>query len=270
MKSIEPRQPETHQHKTGAELRDWPHGLPPNLFDPAGSLTDSYNESHGHPLPSFPRGVCTTAALNEDDFYYGVAMPRPGMDQKLPEALVGSTIRDGLTDGPGRECSCTACLFVGAIKDWPDHGMSCRFPGCKYFTEGHSDHIWHERGHFLKAGNATYHCVEQLCPFTSKRWPDLVRHYTVKHCTSPKKFRYPCPVLSCKYNGNNGFARKDKLNSHYKNIHQGKSGPGKASRVLKPATLKPQVSSSGSTMDVQKEYEVWLLLWDVRGSGRMQ
>ncbi|CAD6584771.1 MAG: hypothetical protein ASARMPREDX12_001749 [Alectoria sarmentosa] len=227
--------------------------------DMSGLLTDSFDECHGHPLPSFPHGVCTTvtkycnAALNQDDLYDVVAMPGPGIDQKLPEVPVGSTILNALTDGPGHECSCTACLFVGAIKDWPDHGMACRFPGCNYFTEGHSDHILHERGHFHKAGNATFHCVEQLCPFTSKRWPDLVRHYTVKHCTSPKKFLYPCPVLWCKYSGNNGFARKDKLKSHYKNIHEGRSGPAKASRVLIPATLKPQVLSSGSTMDVQKE-----------------
>lgn len=168
-------------------------------------------------------------------------MPEPGMIQEFPRPkhLVGSSIVNALTSSSSHECACIACLSVGALKDWPDQGMSCRFPDCSYFTENHSDHILHERDHFQKAGNAAFRCVEQVYSFSSKRWPDLVRHYTVKHCTSPKKFQYPCPVLWCKYSGSNGFARKDKLKSHYKNIHEGKPGPVKAGRVIKPATLKP-------------------------------
>ena len=120
--------------------------------------------------------------------------------------------------------------------------MSCRFPHCSFFTLGHSDHILHERSHYHTVDADAFRCVEPDCPFSSKRWPDLVRHYTVKHCTNPKKFQYPCPVVWCKYSGSNGFARKDKLKSHYKNVHEGKPGPAKAGRVVKPALLKPRVS----------------------------
>ena len=229
------------------------HGRPiaplPSLSSPAKPQEIFYDESLIQPLPFSHRGICHTVvnygdnALNEDDRCNRVGLPGSEIGQELSRASrpVGSTVDNALTEGPSHECSCTACLSVGALKDWPDQGMPCRFPACSYFTEGHSDHILHERGHFQKAGSSTFHCMEQVCPFTSKRWPDLVRHYTVKHCTSPKKFQFPCPVPWCKYNGNNGFARKDKLKSHYKNIHEGKPGPVKAGRVIKPATLKPKV-----------------------------
>ena len=150
------------------------------------------------------------------------------------------------TEEPSYGCSCIACLSVGAhtttFKDWRDRGMSCLLPHCNPSTGWHSVHL-HERSHFHTANGDAFRCLEPDCPFSSKRWPDLVRHYTVKHCTNPKKFRYPCPVVWCKYSGENGFTRKDKLKSHYKNIHEGKPGPAvKGGRVIKPALLKPRVS----------------------------
>lgn len=243
------------------ESHDLPTAPLPQLFSPAKSHKSFYDESLLQPHIASPQNVFPAVnnyqdtTLNKNDLCNMVGLSGSGLGQEIPWAsgTMGSTIANALTEGSGHECSCIACLSVGALKDWPDHGMSCRFPDCSYFTKGHSDHILHERGHFQQAGFATFRCVEQVCLFTSKRWPDLVRHYTVKHCTSPTKFRYPCPVIWCKYSGNNGFARKDKLKSHYKNVHEGKPGPVKAGRVIKPATLKPQVCSSGSKTGTQKE-----------------
>lgn len=132
---------------------------------------------------------------------------------------------------PPQRCLCMACLLVGVPGAWTDSTF-CRFPGCSYTTFAYDDYISHERDHYHKSVNPLFHCVEQHCKFTTKRWPDLIRHYTVKHCVSPRKF--PCPVPWCKYN-NDGFPRKDKLTTHYKNVHQGYSAPRKAMRVIKPA-----------------------------------
>lgn len=57
-------------------------------------------------------------------------------------------------------------------------------------------------------------------------------------CSNPKKF--PCPALDCKYNGDNGFARKDKLTSHWKKVHQTvastSASSSKAPRAIQPAS----------------------------------
>lgn len=158
---------------------------------------------------------------------------------------------------PQKNCTCISCLKIPA----PYWGASyingehlCRFPSCQGIPDTNkafSELRNHEVGHYGQPGK--YTCLEQTCHTITKSFGDLKRHDKAKHCTNPEKEQFPCPVLWCKYSGNNGFARKDKLKSHYKNIHEGKSGPGKANRVLKPATVKPQVSSFGSSAGRQKE-----------------
>ena len=148
---------------------------PKYLVSPASSLKGSYDESHLQPYTACPHDVFPAVnnyqdtTLDKNDLCNMVGLSAPGMGQGLPRASgpVGSTITNALTEESGHECSCIACLFVGALKVWPDHGMPCRFPDCSYFTEGHSDHILHERGHFQEAGLATFRCVEQDCLFTS-------------------------------------------------------------------------------------------------------
>ena len=144
-----------------------------------------------------------------------------------------------------KHCTCTSCLEVcnvGTNPPYQSKGLTCRFPSCqKTSILCHSDLRAHERRHYGQAGK--YTCLEQDCHTITKHFGDLRRHYKTKHCISAEKEHYACPISWCKYSGNNGFARKDKLKSHYKNIHEGKPGLAKASRVIKPAKLKPQVST---------------------------
>ena len=139
----------------------------------------------------------------------------------------------------GNVCDCIVCAGVGkkAHISSPFYAfqLPCRVPGCN--VPGH-DQIWYrkllqeEASHFRIPGEDKFKCAENDCHVTVSSMADLKRHYTSKHCTKPKKFS--CPLVWCKYSGDNGFKRKDKLNSHYRNAHEGKIGPGKASRVTKP------------------------------------
>lgn len=147
------------------------------------------------------------------------------------------------------------CLKIGIHLGWQFEGYRCRFPSCQTTLSNlpYSRLICqaHERGHYGVPGK--YTCLEQNCQAVTKNFGDLKRHYKTNHCTSPDKQQFPCPKPWCKYSGSNGFARKDKLKSHYQNVHEGKPGPVKAGRVIKPATLKPKVPTSGGSADKQKE-----------------
>ena len=145
----------------------------------------------------------------------------------------------------GNVCDCIVCAGVGKKA----HGSSllevpCRVPGCT--VPGHN-HIWswkllrEEASHFRIPGGDKLKCAEKDCPVTVSSVTDLKRHYTSKHCTKSEKF--PCPLVWCKYSGDNGFKRKDKLTSHYRNAHERKMGGGETTRVTKP---KSSVSGSGS------------------------
>lgn len=99
----------------------------------------------------------------------------------------------------------------------------------------------HETSHYSTFGN--YKCTAQYCPRAGKpfkRLPDLIRHCKGAHCKRPEKF--PCQVIGCKYSGDRGFTRKDKLKSHVKNIHDGEFVPGKAMRKIQPAALSSDVT----------------------------
>ena len=145
-----------------------------------------------------------------------------------------------------KDCTCISCLGIGTEYNsvlWvKGQGRKCRFPGCLTFPSlFHVPNFYvHERCHYGQSGK--YTCLEQNCQVVTKNFGDLRRHDKAKHCTNPNKEQFPCPVVWCKYSGDNGFARKDKLKSHYRNIHEGKPGPAKAGGVLKPATLRPKVS----------------------------
>lgn len=151
------------------------------------------------------------------------------------------------------QCECLRCLHVGD-KDY-GHGcwgsgntIACRVPGC---VEAFADpgylglhlaaHPRHERDHFLQDG--IYMCNSYNCKRSFNRWDDLVRHTSNKHCLNPKRF--PCPEIGCKYSGGNGFVRKDKLTSHYKNAHEGKPRFAQRGipRLVQPAVAAPSTSS---------------------------
>ena len=168
------------------------------------------------------------------------------------------------------ECCCAKCLLVGVdglaesvIEHSRTHRKSvllpCRYSGCTatftfaYYGNPTYEDLTdddlrgshgsfenrkpHERRHFEvvdASGVKKYHCNVERCNFSSKRRADLLRHCTTKHCTNPDVQKYPCPEIGCKYSGANGFTRKDKLKSHYNNVHKGSAVLGKAPRALKP------------------------------------
>ena len=156
---------------------------------------------------------------------------------------------------PSKECACIVCLRVGIIDinnrgPYRCHLMSCnwicwaREADNAYETYSTWAHQFsekkrsaHEKTHYQrgpKDPETPFSCPVENCRFSSKRWSDLHRHTTAKHCKNPPKFA--CSVIGCKYNGeDNGFIRKDKLKDHYKNMHQGLKVPGQAVRAIKPA-----------------------------------
>lgn len=156
-----------------------------------------------------------------------------------------------------KDCTCIICCEIakgGYRVPIIDGKWKCRFPSCQTpvpYKYSISVLYAHEKNPYGQPGK--YTCPEQECPVVTKSFEDLRRHVKTKHCTNPDKERYPCPVLWCKYSGSNGFARKDKLKSHYRNIHEGKCAPAKAGRVIKPATLRPKVSGLESSAGKQKE-----------------
>ena len=145
----------------------------------------------------------------------------------------------------GNGCDCIVCAGVGKKVDVNVNQSQCRVPACN--VPGH-EQIWYslllkeEASHFRTAGEAKFKCAENDCPVVVSSMTDLKRHYTNKHCTKSEKF--PCPLVWCKYSGDNGFKRKDKLKSHYRNAHEGKRDPSQAFRVTKSS------SSGGGSGDM--------------------
>ena len=145
-------------------------------------------------------------------------------------------------------CDCIVCLGVNH-KEWFSSRKPCRVPGSDIADRrnGSRHRFQIEASDFRIDGRNGYRCGEVGCKATAANMLDLERHYTVKHCKKPQKF--PCPLLWCKYSGDNGFRRKDKLTSHYKNMHNGKALPDKPFRIIKPAISKDSGSGSGSRGD---------------------
>ncbi len=138
-----------------------------------------------------------------------------------------------------KPCTCILCVGIGEVSDGMDEKrvdnvwqkqFQCRYHGCLKKVNRFRI-VKHERSHFCLQDQ--YQCAEEHCKLTTKRWTDLKRHTASKHCTRPEK-KFPCPVLWCKHSGSNGFARKDKLNSHIKTVHHGMTMPGKANQAIKP------------------------------------
>jgi len=92
----------------------------------------------------------------------------------------------------------------------------------------------HIATHFLNE-QKQYQCKEEGCKTIVKRWAELPRHYKTAHCLVPDNF--PCDVSGCKYGGENGFKRHDKLTSH-KKTHK---GPGVPAQQLQKRLLMPKV-----------------------------
>ena len=138
-------------------------------------------------------------------------------------------------------CDCMVCLRVGLFPYYR-YTETCRLRHCHHCSETvrWGEIQKHEKSHFGHPGN--YTCAEVYCQFRTSRWPDLKRHYAGKHCKNPQK--HSCQVIGCKYSGENGFTRADKLKSHVKNVHKGNTVPSHAMRSIKPAVLKGKASGS--------------------------
>ncbi|KAK3168246.1 hypothetical protein OEA41_004692 [Lepraria neglecta] len=172
--------------------------------------------------------------------------PVAAMDLSLLPGQPGAAPMSTMSSAPGigKRCSCIVCLSVGDArhKKWPQY--PCRLPGCRqYFAKdsstviGTSTCLDHEKNHFRKAGK--YVCTEKNCQTATAKFADLKRHYSSRHCIN--KTKYPCSVIGCKYGGENGFPRKDKLKSHWKNMHEKKDGlPGQRFHATYPIVRDAQ------------------------------
>ena len=150
-------------------------------------------------------------------------------------------------------CDCLKCLLVGAF-DRSSYGPGqyiCRFPDCKESRSWRSDRSSHEKQHFVCSGR--YACNASDCTRSFKRWDDLVRHTTSEHCLNPVK--YPCLVVGCRFGGENGFVRKDKLTSHRKNVHEGELvfTQAGAPRSIRPAVGGTSISTTSSGLFVEAQ-----------------
>lgn len=133
-------------------------------------------------------------------------------------------------------CLCLACILDNPLLRDTGSNIHCRIPSCgvqirDFIDRAHDRIRKHECEHFYQAGR--YMCPIENCRSTSKRPNDLVRHQRSQHCTRREKF--PCKVIGCRYSGDNGFTRKDKLRSHFKNVHEGRALPGRSLRNILPA-----------------------------------
>ncbi len=157
---------------------------------------------------------------------------------------ISESMQPSTTSSKG-QCECLSCLHFGEYPGpyyFNGDTTACRVPGCvKTFAGFDVDRRpWHERDHFLE--DRKYMCNSSGCKRSFKRWDDLVRHTSSRHCLNPK--RLPCPEIGCKYSGGNGFVRKDKLKSHYK-THEGKPRFAQRGvpRLVQPAVAAPSTST---------------------------
>lgn len=153
---------------------------------------------------------------------------------------------------PDQTCHCATCLdnysrdLSDVIRDgepgWTAWTLSCRVTGCQWTTKDEPPYweptkyeklryheTWRGRAeHYGKPGE--WRCREMDCKFVTKRWNDLLRHSTAKHCI---KRDLKCPFLECKYH-HVDFSRKDKLKSHVEKVHKGIPHPAKPFQAIKP------------------------------------
>lgn len=139
--------------------------------------------------------------------------------------------------GSDGNCACIFCMKIGVqgILCWCRGSLQCRVVGCTADTvfPYYTDFIDHEKAHF--ENNGKYHCREARCTSSFNRWVDLLRHTKTKHCLNSPRFY--CSEIDCQYHSGKGFTRKDKLQSHEKNMHQGRP---KFTRPAKPVSIAPR------------------------------
>ncbi|KAK3168249.1 hypothetical protein OEA41_004695 [Lepraria neglecta] len=160
---------------------------------------------------------------------------------------------------PAKGCVCLGCLYWPTYRKTPELSrsvnVSCRIPDCSWtyhikdLTLPECYLKWyvvrHEEKHFFERtpGRDAFTCKHEHCIYTTKRSSDIKRHYAAKHCKNAKKF--PCTVIGCKFSGDNGFPRKDKMRDHLKAGHRNMFTPGKPVQNIKS---KAGISKSSGTI----------------------
>jgi len=238
----------------------------------------SFTTQHLFDIRNDPEGIYSTEPLFQTPYVqaagYGYVPPNPPQAQS---PISSHDMKGATSCSPDHNCTCISCLHLAShpidTTRLSDGQVSviCKLPGCNhvegrvrtsllYANSGTTildgyyedffhyrndiDMINHERNHFKRAG--IYRCLEPGCGKTTKKFADLKRHYRVAHCTNAIK--YPCPTLGCKYSGNNGFLREDKLKSHYRNVHKEKAAPSKSLQDIYPEKDSAQ---AGNLMTVK-------------------
>lgn len=212
--------------------RDWASPAP-HPVDPIAGFPWAVNVEHGQecvsgqysPLPGNLDSVMESGgAINSIHGQHHLGQFQSSWSEEAPVTLTRDLSR-GFGTSPGREpsCKCISCLSLGdgKRKAWL-WSYPCRVPKCSQtFTTNSSKtgetstRVKHEKSHFLHAGK--YKCAEKYCHTVTSKFADLKRHYTSVHCFNRTK--YACSVIGCKHSGQNGFARKDNLKSHFMNVH---------------------------------------------------
>ena len=210
------------------------------------NLHGSASSGHAPPLAEAPPGYGILTA-NEHTIQNTVPPgPLPPSQGGVDTPSFGQESSSAIL---GKKCACIVCLGIGVpLVRNPPGPVLCRLAGCNWEGVWYSISL-HEKPHFQQDPinhPSTFFCPIEHCRFSSRRWSDLQRHTTAKHCSNPAKFA--CSVIGCKYYGEgNGFIRKDKLTDHNKNMHQGQRFHGQAVRAIEPAPAPAYTGASGSS-----------------------
>lgn len=122
-----------------------------------------------------------------------------------------------VTDLQSSSCTCLSCVMKDIRPAWDSSGP-----------------LYDPRDEIRKSyfASGLYRCDSHGCSHKSKRWADLQRHVSSSHCSKPAS--YPCAFPGCQRGGGNGFPRKDKLKTHFENVHRGRGIPPRQPRALAP------------------------------------
>ena len=225
------------------------HELPANHFTTGGlgpTIEPTFGFADPYRTDMFDSDKPETSELGQGSFtptWADSTVPYNKDEENSMLSAISTTAASGFS----RECSCITCVELGSRREimWnvDMYQYECRLSNCNFEAAIGSQekypYAWageaavrkHEKDHFRHEGQLR--CIEDRCDYGAKRWPDLKRHYTSKHCLNPKT-KFPCPEIGCKYGGDNGFTRKDKLKSHRDKVHGKGANTEKRSRVSKP------------------------------------
>ena len=237
-------------------------------FDTDESFFNAYTSSkrynyEARPVDDAPSISMEVFTNNTNELHFQTTVQPLGSGPIIPEAPDGlATVRKNPPPAEvgivGGDCNCISCKiklrFQKAIKLKTSDGIYSYYPchfqwcGCGLFcfNDVWAIHNWkkHYITHLKQDGK--YTCGDGDCKRAFSRSVDFFRHSNDVHCKYAQKF--PCDVFGCKYGGDNGFRRKDKLTSHKRNVHDGKptGTSGRLPRTIKPKPRVQDISAGGS------------------------